>query len=135
VRLPDAVAGKRDRKTAAPRLGEEGLVQKRAVRRDLVVEAAGLARLAAVDKREDEVPPQQRLPAKENEAGIVSRGDPVDGRLRRIARNVRRPVPLIAVAAGEVATVGEVKRQVNDTFILDERPGDDHSYFRPRRAI
>jgi hypothetical protein len=41
-------------------------------------------------------------------------------------------MPLTARAAGEVATVGEVKHQVHDTPTLHEIPSNDH-LFQPRK--
>ena len=113
VRGADAVARERDGEAAAAGLGEERFVEERAVRGDLVVEAVRLARLAAVDEREHEVLAQERLAAEEDDPRVVPRREAVDRRLGRFSRHVRRAVPLVAVAAGEVAAVGEVEREVH----------------------
>ena len=68
------------------------------------------------------------LAAEEDDPRVVARREAVDCRRRRLERHVRPAVPLVAVAAGEVAAVGEVEREVHGrTMRRGNESGGDSS--------
>ena len=90
--------------------------EERAVRRHLVVVALRRRTLARVDDAEDEVRLQERLAAEEDDAGVrIVRRALGDRGHRRLERHPLRPMPLVAVAAREIAAVSEMQREMHSS--------------------